>query len=83
MYEPYFKIIIECCVFVVVFTVMFYGHVCSLLQIASSMLVRPGFPGVYNPTNGTVPEMLWCTSVNGFVKCISGWCIRDYCEYII
>ena len=42
------------------------------------MLVNPSLPRVYNPTNGTAPEMPWRTSTNGFgVVMLSEWCARD------
>ena len=41
--------------------------------------MRPGPPGVYNPTNGTAPEMLWATRANGFgIVMLSEWCTRDH-----
>ena len=63
---------------------MFDGHVCSLLLISPLMLVRSGLPGVYNTTSGTAPEMLWCTSANGFGSVmLNERCIRDHRECII
>ena len=46
--------------------------------------MRKGLTGVYNPTNGTAPEMLWRTRANDFgIVLISERCTRDYRECII